>query len=406
MSTGNILPTDLEVVNNTAMENTYGIVLIGTTDALVLGNNVSNNTVYGIALQYSHGSNITDSNSTINGLDGAIISLSENVTIDPSYFCNNTGSGINLNASNNTLIDDSVACNNTQHGILINNSLDTMINYSNIYNNSQHGVYSLNSNNSNFTGSNITGNSVDGVLFDATSSNTDLYSNYVCFNGFDVNNQGASNNGTLDSCDTFASWIEDGHLGCEFACSSFWHRFFGDTNGTILLTDNVATQYFYTWNASGFMVYFTDYDSSIDWASLQAIGRTSTSTQSSNDFTELDTAFNGTTYDDNINATYSTDGSLPIETRSYTVFQNPIANVPVANSTKQNTTFQTGILWDTNDGGTEYSNTLNQSTVWVVEVNASTVDAYGTYDYLVQVPYTLSDYEGSTSLVSVYLELQ
>ena len=67
---------------------------------------------------------------------------------------------------------------------------------------------------------------------DSTSSNADLYSNYVCFNGFDVNNQGASNNGTLDSCDTFASWIEDGHLGCEFACSSFWHRFFGDTNGT------------------------------------------------------------------------------------------------------------------------------------------------------------------------------
>lgn len=39
-------------------------------------------------------------------------------------------------------------------------------------------------------------------------------------------------------------------------------------------------------------------------------------------------------------------------------------------------------------------------------MNANATDAYGDYDYLVQVPYTLSTAEGSTDLISVYMELK
>jgi hypothetical protein len=78
----------------------------------------------------------------------------------------------------------------------------------------------------------------------------------------------------------------------------------------------------------------------------------------------------------------------------------------VADSAAANTSFKTGILWDMGDGGVEYGNALNQSTVWMVNVNSSANDTYGIYDYLVQVPYTLSTYEGSDDLVSVYVELR
>ncbi len=398
---------NITIANMTLFNSTKSSLMAYMTSNLSVQNtSSSNNTEYGISLLNSNNTDIIDSNSTINGAGGALISLSENVTIDPSYFCNNTGSGIIVSASNNTVIDDSVACNNTEHGVLINNSLDTLINSSSVYNNTQYGVYSLNSNGSNFNSTNITNNTVGGVRFDAASSNADIYSNYICFNGFDITNQGTNNTGTMDRCDSFLSWTEDGHAGCEVSCTDFWHRFFGNVSGSIILTDNESGQYFYEWNASAYNVYFSDVDSSIDWVSLQAIGRNTSNGSSTNDFTELDIAFNGTTFIDNIESAYSTDGSSPIETQNYQVFGQPIVSVPVANSSTQNTTFQTGILWDTSDGGTEYSNTLNQSTVWMVSVNTSTADAYGTYDYLIQVPYTLADYEGGNSQVGIWMELQ
>ncbi|MBU0527001.1 right-handed parallel beta-helix repeat-containing protein, partial [Candidatus Micrarchaeota archaeon] len=397
---------DSNITNHTSYSNNNGIVLDGSDNNYLADISSSDNSGYGMLLNSSTNNTVIDSNLTNNTLDGiSIIEFNYN-KITNLTSCHNGQNGIALHDVDFTTIDAAISCNNSMHGILLNISGDINITQSESYNNSDYGVYLYDSRRLNMTDSNSTNNTIGGIYFDNQSVSNSFSSDYICFNGFDINNQGSTNAGSLDTCDTFASWSENGHLGCEFACSSFWHRFFGDLNSSIVLTDAAATNNVHTWNASGFMVYFADYDSSIDWASLQALGRTSTSTQSANDFTELDTAFNGTTYDDNINATYSTDGSLPIETRSYTVFQNTIANVPVANSTKQNTTFQTGILWDTNDGGTEYSNTLNQSTVWVVEVNASTVDAYGTYDYLISVPYTLSTYETNTDLVSVYIELQ
>ncbi len=177
-------------------------------------------------------------------------------------------------------------------------------------------------------------------------------------------------------------------------------------SGNIILGHNQSAPYVYNWTASGFNLYFADYDSVINWQELQAIGRNTTNQSSSNDFTELDTKFGTSGFSDNINLTYSTDGSSPKETDNYTVLLRPINLVPIANSTAFNTSFNTGILWDMADGGAEYGNSFNQSTVWLVKVNASSPDVYGTYDYLIQIPYALATYEGSNSVVSVYLELE
>ncbi|MBD3209964.1 hypothetical protein GF318_01130, partial [Candidatus Micrarchaeota archaeon] len=417
------------LANNTAFSNNLGLAMQLSDDNYLLdnaahsntqqgfsvsafctGNEFINNTAYNNSLagflvyNSSNSNNFTSVNATGNFF-GFYVLGSEDNRIDPSYFCNNTY-GVYINMSNGTVIDDSVMCNNSQHGIYILDSNDTLVNRSEVFGNSNYGIYQENSTCSNFTDSNITENTIGGIRFDANSSSSGLFNNYVCFNGMDLNNLGSSNSGELDSCDSFAGWSENGHLGCEFSCTKFWHRFFGDVNGTIVLTDVNAADYVYEWEAEGFNIYFADYDSAINWGQLQAIGRNTTNGTSSNDFTELDTAFSSSGFEDNITSTYSSDGTSPLETRNYTVFNSPVDNVPVANSTVADTVFQTGILWDTGDGGAEYSNAFNQSTVWIASVNGSTADAYGTYDYLIQVPYTLSTYEAGNDLVAVYLELR
>jgi hypothetical protein len=260
----------------------------------------------------------------------------------------------------------------------------------------------------NMTLNNVSYNGVHGVLFDAASGTNELDGNWVCFNVIqDINNSDNSNNGTQDHCDYWYNWEENEHYGCTYSCSEFWHRFYGNGTGDIYLTDNDSgtTSYMYHWNGTPYNIYFTDYDSVIDWNDLQAIGRTDVGGASTDDFIELDNAFNGTHYPDNITYTYSTDGSAPKTTRSYDVYHNSINNVPIANSTT-NSTFKTGILWDMSDGGTQYTNTINQSTVWVVEVNQSIEDVYGEYDFLGSIPYTLATYEGSNDLISVYVEIR
>jgi len=325
-----------------------------------------------------------------------------NVTVKNCPAVSNYTYGIYAYWSNYSVFTNNTAYNNSQSGFQLSSS-----NYSNLTNNSaynnSYGFYFINSSNNTLTGNNLTNNTNNGVKFDSLSTGQNLTSNLICYNSLDVNNQGTTNNGTLDRCDSFASWSEGGRLGCTRSCSSMWQRFFGTVNGNIVLGSNYS--YVYRWNASGLNVYFVDYDSAINWNQLQAISRNTTNDISTNDFTELDVAFATTSFADNINSTYSTDGSNPKETQNFTVFGRSINYVPVANSTATNTSFRTGILWDMADGGTQYNNSINQTTVWVVKVNTSAPDVYGTYDYLVQIPYTLGSREGSNNVVSIYAEM-
>ena len=224
----------------------------------------------------------------------------------------------------------------------------------------------------------------------------------------DINNTGTSSSGVQDRCDWWHDWDENGHWGCTYSCSDLWHRFFGNTTGQLILSDNASapSKYMYKWlNASGYNVYFADYDSVIDWDQLQAIGKNTTDQNSTNDFIELDAAFYSSGFPDNITYTYSPDGTHPKEIRNYTIYGTNVSYVPIANSTT-NSTFRTGIMWDMSDGGTEYGNAINQSTVWVVNVTEATTDVYGIYDYLGSIPYTLATYEGSNNQIAVYVEIK
>ena len=88
------------------------------------------------------------------------------------------------------------------------------------------------------------------------------------------------------------------------------------------------------------------------------------------------------------------------------MFDRAVNYVPVASSARGSTAFKTGIMWDMSGGGSEYSNATRQNLVWAVKVNASIADQYGIYDYLGQVPYTLSIYQPGNDLVAVYAEVQ
>jgi len=347
--------------------------------------------------------NSTIYNHTVNGF---VVYQSTQINITGSTAYYNTQDGVNITESSDILLINNTAYNNTGDGFLIQSTNDINISGSNIYNNSQYGVRMINSSHVNLTNNNITGNSGNGLYFDSNSASNNLTSNYICFNSIDINNTGSTNNGTLDACDLFSNWFENGHKGCTYSCSHFWHRYFGNVNGTLVLADATGASTVYSWAASGFNVFFVDYDSNIDWLQLQAMGRNTSNQTSSNDFEELDAAFSSAGFFDSINTTYSTDGTLPKATDNYTVFARKIDHIPIDNSTVASTAFRTGILWDMSDGGTEYSNAINQSTVWMVTVNASTSDVYSTYDYLIQIPYTLASYEGANDIVSIYVELK
>ncbi|MEW6721893.1 MAG: NosD domain-containing protein, partial [Candidatus Micrarchaeota archaeon] len=398
--------------NNTATGSTdAGYTLINVHNNSFTGNIAANNSVHGFVLSGSHDNNFTANSVSGNlrgfSLDGTLATGSLRNIFLGNNASDNFNTGIVVSTqSHDTIIVNNTLSDNSDNGISMNDVENGTISGNLISGNGNDGITVDNSSLNNISGNNITGNAANGLGFTNTSLSNSLLSNFVCSNGMDINNQGASNAGDQDRCDSFLNWSESSHLGCTYSCSTMWHRFFGDVNGTLILGHNQSPPYVYSWNASGFNVYFADIDTNVDWYSLQSIGLDTSNASSSSDFEELDIAFNTTGFSDNINATYSTDGSAPIQTDNYTVFLRPINNVPIANSTAFNTSFRTGILWDMSDGGTEYSNSFNQSTVWLVKVNASANDTYGTYDYLIQVPYAIADYEGNTSAVSIYLELK
>jgi hypothetical protein len=157
---------------------------------------------------------------------------------------------------------------------------------------------------------------------------------------------------------------------------------FTDTDGNILVTE------------TGLDVSFT---------SLQALSRTTSLTYDGSDFVELDEALNTSAYPDNVNATWTSAGQ-PVATRNYNVFGSTVANVPVVNSTNTSA-FQTGILWDSADGGTSYDG--SQDVVFITSTAPDTQGRYGTYDYEVTFPAQLRDYKESGSRrVTFYYELE
>ncbi|MBU0665924.1 MAG: hypothetical protein KKC26_01045, partial [Nanoarchaeota archaeon] len=183
-----------------------------------------------------------------------------------------------------------------------------------------------------------------------------------------------------------------------------YHVVTGTTNDFLELTD-LSAKTLFSWDVTNLTksnIFVVDSDSVVSWDSLQAISRNTTNASTTNDFEEIDLAFGSTNYSDSINTTY-TSSSSPKSTAPFYVFNKNITDVPIVNSTI-NTNFVTGILWDYNDGGSEYNGT--QDLIFISEVNENKVGQYGTYDFEIKIPALLRTYVGVGSSVDFYTEIK
>ncbi|MBR9677145.1 hypothetical protein GOV04_03320 [Candidatus Woesearchaeota archaeon] len=184
-----------------------------------------------------------------------------------------------------------------------------------------------------------------------------------------------------------------------------YHLVAGNISGELVIGDQDYNSVF-AWNklnSTGDNLYATDYDSSINWPSLQAIGVSTTQNFAVDDWQEIDEAILMSNFSDSINASY-TQNFAPRDIKTFEVFNNPITNVSIVNSTINNN-FVTGILWDYGDGGVQYNNT--QDLVFVTEINVNTTGQYGNYDFEFKIPANLRLYLGpNTQTVAFYAEIK
>jgi hypothetical protein len=94
---------------------------------------------------------------------------------------------------------------------------------------------------------------------------------------------------------------------------------------------------------------------------------------------------------------------MPLLTNNYEVYRMPIQDVPLVNSTNTSN-FQTGILWDTSDGNTQYNGT--QDLIFLTVLNSQQQGKLGIYDYELKVPSNLKLYKGpNIEMIALYTEL-
>ena len=153
-------------------------------------------------------------------------------------------------------------------------------------------------------------------------------------------------------------------------------------------------------------IFVTDSECSVDWLSLQAIGKTKIGGDSSNDFSEIDELLNMTTFEDSVSNVFS-NSQIPKDTQNILVYQKQIQNVPIINST-EGFDFVTGILWDSSDDDLdgEFDSEDGEDLVFVAPIKKNAEGGYGFYDYEIKIPSKLREYKiVDTAEVYLYYDL-
>jgi len=181
-----------------------------------------------------------------------------------------------------------------------------------------------------------------------------------------------------------------------------WQGIFGNMSlDKVLGSGNVNMNFWAEEGNFNGNIFVADSESDVDWNNLQAIGRTKTGVVSSNDFSEIDSILEMSSYNDSVDIIY--EGS---DLGNFSVFQRNITDVSFVNSSA-NGNFVTGILWDMSDSlDAEYDSGEGEDIVFVAKVNRGQVGSYGVYDYEIDIPSKLRSYDaGDESSVYLYYDL-
>ncbi|MFC2135536.1 CARDB domain-containing protein, partial [Bacteroidota bacterium] len=185
-----------------------------------------------------------------------------------------------------------------------------------------------------------------------------------------------------------------------------WQTMYGDLFGFLVLEANENSIYL-NWSGIGEgNVFVVDDGSSISFSTLQALGRDTSGVATLNDFSDLDTALNMSSYNDSVNILFADDTDVPRDTTDFIFYRQNISNVPIINSTNSSS-FITGIFWDYSDdsGDDEYDSSDREDIVFVTKMNPDQLGKYGTYDYEMTYPVLLREYKSVTNIVEYYYEI-
>ncbi len=195
-----------------------------------------------------------------------------------------------------------------------------------------------------------------------------------------------------DNGSTIAEENETNNLFAVNYTTSAWQTFYGSYDDYDLALRGSQNDSFKLWDVNPPLgnIYYSDEDASYNPSDLQPLNGT-------NDLQQADSVLGMTYFDDSLQSLYDKDANgSPDQQVSIEIAGSIIAQVPVINSTNS-TSFFTGLLWDTADGGAEYGG--SQDLVFVTRINASQIGAYGQYDYEIRLPFSLKSLTGSIDLV-------
>jgi len=122
-----------------------------------------------------------------------------------------------------------------------------------------------------------------------------------------------------------------------------------------------------------------------------------------NDFNELDSVLGMNGFSDSVSSLFdmNNDGFAD-NTIDVKIAGSLVENIPIINSTNTSSFF-TGILWDSADGGSDYSG--SEDIVFFTILNPSHVGKYGMCDFEIRLPSPLESLIGVTNSIKKTAEL-
>ena len=197
---------------------------------------------------------------------------------------------------------------------------------------------------------------------------------------------------TADPLDNFNETNESNNKNSTLFDVPLYGTIYGNTDMTVKVSDKEDVFYRYQESDETGTMYFVDSEVSPSFSNLKPLG----------DHQALgvaDEALSSTGFNDSVQEVWG-DGSSIRRTECFFVSGSDLCDVPVTNST-EDSFFDTGITYD---GGPTYSK--QDPLVFLSDMAVSRQGSFGNYDYEAKIPSTLSETQGSTDRLSVYMEIE